>query len=201
MSKFNPEHFAESRPEQSAPVHIGWRDLGTATKLKLVAVCIAEILCALGWAASFSTINPMGGNQFLNDLLPFPLPDAMDDMTIASAINLALGLLAVILPAVLWHYTLQNNVLGDIKGYFNSDPLRMTVASLLGTAYAFLIALEILALRTRVHNSLDTGPIPILGDRPEMLPLALASGALVLGSCLLGLASASLFRSIQNRAS
>ena len=198
MSTFNQERFTTSAPQSEAPLHIGWRDLETTTKFKLVGIVGAEILAAFAWGASFSTINPMGSGQFLSDLLP-SFPDALQDMTVSSLVNLTLGLLAVLIPAVMWHFILKHDVLGDLRGYFEGNVLRITVGALLGSAYTILIALEILALRTRVHNSLDTGPIPILGDRPEILPLALASGALILGSCLLGLASAALLRSIQNR--
>lgn len=201
MSAFDPEHFKNTTSEKPQPSsHIGWSNLATDTRLKLIGVSTAEVGCAFGWAASFSSVNPVANGVFLADFVPITLPQAMQNISAASLINLGLGFMAVIIPAVLWHLTLKNQILKDVRGYFLGDVLRMAVGGLLGAAYAMLIGLEILSLRLRVTNSLDTSsPIPTLGNPPEILPLALASGALILGSCLLGLASASLFQSIHNR--
>lgn len=203
MSEFNPEH-AEWHEQvgissDTAVSRIQWANIGAETWLKLIMIYIAKIACIFAWGASFSSINPMGNGIFLADILPISLPLALQDVSVSTLINLTLGALAVILPSVLWHYTLRSNVLTNFKEYFEGNPLRISVAALLLISYGMTIALEVMSLLSRIDDSLDTGPIPVLGEQPEILPLAIASAALVLGSCLLGLASASLSRSIHNR--
>lgn len=200
MSKiFDPDAFENDTPDQQMMPSVGWTSLPAQTKWAAVTVLGLKLLVAVAWAASISQINPMASGVFLADYLPFPLPEAIDNVSVGSLINLLLGLLAVIMPTVIWHHILEDEILSDIRGYFAGDIRRIVIAAILLATYALTIALEVMSLLSRVDNSMQAvnSPIPILGDQPELLPLLLVSLALVLGSCLLGLASAALSRSIK----
>mgnify|MGYP001579676584 CR=1 FL=1 len=198
MSNFNPENY-KTGGAKGQKKSMSWIDLDFATRAQLFLYTFAEVFCAAAWAASFSTVNPMGSGIWLADVLPVELPNALQDLSVASLVNFILWLMAVIIPAVLWHFVLRDEVWKDVRGFFHGNLLRTVVGGLLVAIYGCLIALEILALRLRVDNSLDIGPIPILGDTPHAVPLFLASAALVIGSALLGLGSASLIHSIRKQ--
>jgi hypothetical protein len=197
------ENFSQWQPpdkDHSARAgEIHWRALNFGTWMKFGSLYFLKMLTALAWAMSFQTINPILGSVFLADILPFPLPSGLEDMSASILVNVALGILAVLLPTVLWHFALKYNVLRNPRAYFEGNPLRVLVCCLLTAAYVMTITLEMLSLINRVHDAIDQGPIPTLGNQPDLLPLILASSALIIGSCLLGLASASLNRSIHVR--
>lgn len=198
MSKFDPEAFEASVSPPPIP-STGWSDLPMHLKGMAIAVIGLETLCVFAWAASFSTINPMGDGIFLVDLLPFPLPDFLKDLSVGGLLNGVLGLIAVATPTAIWHFILRDRILSNITEYFRDDILRIAVGGILLCTYLATVALEILSLLKRIDASLNTGPLDLLESQPELLPLALVSAALILGSCLLGLASAALFHSLQNR--
>lgn len=202
MSKtYDPDAFENDTPDQQMMPSVGWSNLPAQTKWAAFTLLALKGLVAVAWGASISQVNPMASGVFLADYLPFPLPDAMDDVSVGSLINLVLGLLAVIMPTVIWHHALEEDILSDIRGYFAGDIRRIVIATLLLATYALTITLEVMSLLARVDNSMQAAnsPIPTLGEQPELLPLLLVSLTLVLGSCLLGLASAALSRSIKHR--
>lgn len=202
MKSMHEDFRSWEHPEEQQPApteRIQYKQFSAGTWLKLTAIGLVKLVTMLAWAASFQGINPMASGIFVADYLPFPLPGALQDLSASFLINLTLGALAVILPSVLWHYALKHDVLHNPRDFFADNPLRITIFGLLVLAYSLTISLEVMALMSRVESSLDTGPIPVLGNQPEILPLAVASAALILGSCLLGLASASLSRSIHSR--
>lgn len=200
MSTFNPKHHDNDERPQDEPMYskparaIMWRAIGAENWMKLLALTLLECLIVFAWSGSFATINGMGSDTFLVDVMPLPL--ALQDLTLSSMINGILGLLAVVTPLILWHFALSTNVLRNPKSYFIGHPLRMIVGVMLMLLYGLIITLEVMSLMTRIDNSLAHSPIPILGEQPDLLPLVIASAALVLGTCLLGLASAALHRSI-----
>ena len=179
--------------------NIRWTALSAGTWLRLVALHIAKIVLAFAWGVSFQTVNPIMQGIFLADFLPFPLPVELQNLSASILINITLGILAVTLPSVLWEYALKYDVLRNPRDYFMGNPLRIFVCSLLISTYGLTISLEIMALMNRANANINAGPIPVLGVQAEFVPLAIASAALVLGSCLLGLASAKLSLSISNR--
>jgi len=203
MSDFNedfkswasPDATTSSAPGVPPPNPTKWSKLSADIWAKFLALYIAKIACALAWAASFQTINPIASGVFIADLVPFPIPPELQNFSVSILVNFALGVLAIVLPSIIWRYALDG-VLQNPREYFQGNPLRITICALLLIGYGLTISLEILSLVKRVDNTIDTGPIPVLGDQAEMWPLAIASAALILGSCLLGLASAALSRSI-----
>lgn len=199
---YDPDLFETSAARDAPPIRhpgvLDWSNIGTGTKAMLAVVILTELLFSLAWATSFSLVNAMGEGVFLADYLPFPLPEILQDLSVGSVINLVLGLLAVTTPAVIWHFTLRDRILRDPIGYFEGNILRIVVATILIATYASTIALEVLSLLSRIDSSLNTGPLDLLETQPELIPLALVSAALILGSCLLGLASAALSLSISN---
>lgn len=199
MSKFDPDAFNDTPQEQMMP-SIGWSDLPAQTKTMLFVITLLKILAVFAWSASFSQINPMASGVFISDMLPFPLPKALENLSVGSILNISLGFLSVITPSIIWHFILRDKILSDIRGYFEGNTERIVIGAVLILTYALTISLEILSLIARVKDSLGTAsPIPTLGDKPELIPLLLVSLALILGSCLLGLASAALSLSIKNR--
>jgi hypothetical protein len=200
MSKFDPDAFENDTPQEQMMPSIGWSDLPAQTKTMLLLLTLLKILAVFAWSASFSQINPMASGVFISDMLPFPLPQALEDLSVGSILNVTLGILAVAMPAVIWHFVLCHHILSDIRGYFEGQPQRIVIGAVLVLTYALTITLEVLSLLARVKDSLgSTSPIPTLGDQPELIPLLLVSLSLILGSCLLGLASAALSLSIKNR--
>jgi hypothetical protein len=199
--KFDPDAFENNDTPQEQMMPIGWSDLPAQTKTMLVVLTLLKILAVFAWSASFSQINPMASGIFIGDMLPFPLPQALENLSVGSILNITLGILAVAMPAVIWHFILSHRILSNIRrGYFEDNPQRIVIGAVLVATYALTITLEVLSLLARVKDSLGTAsPIPTLGDKPELIPLLLVSLALILGSCLLGLASAALSISIQNR--
>jgi len=179
------------------PAEISWRDVPNQARLKYAGLHLAELVLAIAWGLSIGIVNPIASNLFLADIMPFTLPQTLENFTVSHLINFGLGLLAVILPMVMWKFALEHNILKNPRAYFAENPLRITVGSLLVVAYLLIVTLEILALSTRISEQIDTGPIPVLGDKADILPLTIASAALILGSNLLGLATASLSKSLR----
>ena len=147
--------------------------------------------------ASFTVINPIATSVYLSDFLP--LPQALENISMNAVINGGLGLGTVLIPTVLWSHVLSDEFKCNPKGFFQNQPIRVAVGGVLGLTYLMLLTLEILALRARVHASLDTGAIALITQQPDILPMAIASIAMILGTILLGLASASLSKSIAKR--
>tara|TARA_R110002072_G_scaffold10244_4_gene47895 strand:- start:629 stop:1255 length:627 start_codon:yes stop_codon:yes gene_type:complete len=203
MSHYNPDHqkdmwSAESASPSGEPyLHIDLRAITIQTWISLILVWSGKIAVALMMGASFTIINPVATDVYLADFLP--LPAFLENITMNAVINGGLGLATILLPTTLWKYVLSDECQANPRGYFLNQPVRIGVAVILVLAYLMLILLEILALRARIHGSLDTGPIASIGAQPEILPMAIASCALILGTCLLGLASASLSKSISKR--
>ncbi|GAB1256172.1 hypothetical protein NBRC116494_06740 [Aurantivibrio plasticivorans] len=203
MSTFDPDQMEwkhkSGGSEQPQPIRytIDYRALELDSWAKLGCVWGGKIIIAVMFAASFMPINPIAVDVFIGDFLP--VPDVIGDISMGGLINFGLGLLAVTLPTILWKHALDRAFQSDPKAYFTDAPMRIVIASVLGVAYGLIIALEVLALRSRITASLDQGPIATISEQPEVLPMAIASGALILGSCLLGLASAALTNAIHER--
>ena len=203
MSNFNPDHQKETwsagsaNPSADGYLHIDIRAITVQTWINLFCIWAGKIIVALMMGASFTVINPVAADVYLADFLP--LPTLLENITMNAVINGGLGLATVLLPTALWKYVLSDECQANPRGYFIDQPIRVGVAIILLIAYLMLVFLEILALRARIHGSLDSGPIASIGEQPEILPMAIASCALILGTCLLGLASASLSKSIANR--
>lgn len=203
MSSFNPKHQddllddIDQMPEYLRPKQIVWRSLGAESWIKLSALTLLELGGTFAWAASFSSINQIASDIFIADFIP--VPEFMENMTAGSLINLFLGGMAVIIPIICWHYAISTDAAKHPKKYFSDQPVRIVVAVMLATAYAMTITLEVMSLLGRIDDTVNHGPIPILGEQPEILPLSIASFALVVGTCLLGLASASLHHALNTR--
>lgn len=200
-SRFDPDKESWAQEpgvtRQSDRYSIDFRAMEVDTWVKLTSVWGAKIVIAAMFGASFKPINQMANDVFIGDFLP--VPDFIGDITMCALINFGLGTFAVILPTILWKHALDRAFQSDPKAYFAAEPMRIVIASVLGVAYALIIALEVLALKSRITASLDQGPITTISQQPDVLPMAIASGALILGSCLLGLASASLSAAIKDR--
>ncbi len=203
MSSFDPDqmewkHKSGSADQpQPARYTIDYRALELDSWAKLACIWGGKIIIAVMFAASFMPINPIAVDVFIGNFLP--VPDVIGDISMGAFINFGLGLLAVAMPTILWKHALDRAFQTAPKAYFTDAPMRIVIASVLGMAYGLIVALEILALKSRIHSSLDQGPIATIAEQPEILPMAIASGALILGSCLLGLASAALTNAIHER--
>lgn len=204
MSSFNPDHkqsemwSAESNKKPyEPPLHIDFRALTAQAWGALLCIWITKILVALMMGASFTEINPIAQSVYLADSIP--LPSMFEDITMGAIINGALGLATVLIPTVIWKYVLSEEFQCNPRGYFLNQPIRTCVGMILLLLYLMLIALEIMALRARIHASLDTGPIQFVKEQPEALPMIIASTAMILGTFLLGLASAALSKSLSKR--
>tara|TARA_B110000211_G_scaffold78906_1_gene92520 strand:+ start:1631 stop:2251 length:621 start_codon:yes stop_codon:yes gene_type:complete len=203
MKNFDPEHqkdiWSASDVDQSGSktLHIDLRAITIQTWISLTFVWIGKIAVALMMGASFTVINPIATDVYLADFIP--LPELVENITMNALINGGLGLATILLPTTLWKYVLSDEFQASPKGYFVNQPIRLVVASILTLAYLTLILLEILALKARINGSLDSGPIGFIENQPDALPMVIASGALIIGTCLLGLASAALTKSILQR--
>lgn len=203
---FNTEHH-DNDAWRAAPtnqggggvttVHVDYKALTIQVWLSITALWGAKLFTALMMGASFSVINPILGDVYLGDFIP--VPSFAEDITMGAVVNAGLGMATVILPAVLWSHILSDEFQANPRGYFEGQPIRIAIGIILTFTYLTLITLEVLALESRIHSSLDTGPIRMVQEQPEALPLIIASVALILGTILIGLASASLSKSIAKR--
>ncbi len=203
MSSYDPEHqkdmwAASNSPQNQQPLqNIDLRAITAQVWLSLICIWIAKIMVAFMMGASFSVINPIAKGVYLADFIP--LPTALEDIQMGAVINGGLGFATVLIPTILWKYILSDEFQCNPQGFFLNQPIRVAVGIVLMLSYLMLIALEVMALRSRIHASLSTGPIQIVNDQPEALPMIVASIAMILGTIMLGLASAHLSKSIAKR--
>lgn len=193
--KFKESYFGD--PEQKPPLPpIRFKDLETKAKVMLSSLLLFDLLMAGAWAAAFSQINHMFNDLFVANAIPFL--EFLGNLTFNSILSFILGLNAVIIPAVAFHFIIRDEIMNDIKGYFENNVQRIFVATLLAVTWSLIISLEIFSLTKRVEAVNVISPIPSL-DEPNLIPMYFISAILILGSALLGLASASLTNSIRKR--
>lgn len=190
----NWQQPAEPPPDDPDPLS---HDSRLSGWLKLFAAMLAE---ACNWAlhtANYSLANPVGSDVFLVDVFGLPPYGALENLTVSSLINGVLGLVAVGVPVVMWYFLItKREILNDPRAFFN-DRLAKFISILLIVLYAFVVLTEFSALWLRILDETDTGPLPsVSGESVGTAPMVIMSICLIVANAGIGLAVASIYRSL-----
>lgn len=166
---------------------------------KFFGVLLAESFNWLLHASMYSLANPIGSDVFIVDALGLPEIALIENLTVGSLINGTLALIAVGVPVIGWFFLLtRRDILIDRESFFR-DPVPKLIGGLLVLMYIFIIATELSALWLRIADELQAGAIPSFsGHSPGALPMVIISFALILANAGIGLATATVYKSLKS---